>query len=123
MTTTTETRPDITISSRITDFNVQISAVNIHSHCTQMFGQNYKFMSLYYFSRLLFLKTTYGHSNVCVFVTKPMVELISFQFKFFSFEKHNGIIKQIMTGPSGNRLSICPLRFRIASPRDQSLFV
>ena len=22
-----------------------------------------------------------------------------------------------MTGPSGNRLSICPLRFRIASPR------
>ena len=38
-------------------------------------------------------------------------------FPFFSFEKHNGIIKQIMTGPSGNRLSICPLRFRIASPR------
>ena len=36
---------------------------------------------------------------------------------FFSFEKHNGIIKQIMTGPSGNRLFICPLRFRIASPR------
>ena len=35
---------------------------------------------------------------------------------FFSFEKHNGIIKQIMTGPSGNMLSICPLRFRIASP-------
>ena len=27
---------------------------------------------------------------------------------FFSFEKHNGIIKQIMTGPSGNRLSISP---------------
>ena len=23
-----------------------------------------------------------------------------------------------MTGPSGNRLSTCPLRFRIASPRD-----
>ena len=39
MTTATETRPDIAISSRITDFNVQISAVNIHSHCTQMFGQ------------------------------------------------------------------------------------
>ena len=53
------------------------------------------------------------------FVTKPMVELISFQFKkyFFPFEKHNCIIKQLMTGPSGNRLSICPLRFRIASPR------
>ena len=27
------------------------------------------------------------------------------------------VIKQIMTGPSGNRLSICPLGFRIASPR------
>ena len=26
-------------------------------------------------------------------------------------------IKQIMTGLEGNRLSICPLRFRIASPR------
>ena len=38
-------------------------------------------------------------------------------FPFFSFEKNNGIIKQIMTGPSGNRLSICPERFRIASPR------
>ena len=38
MMTATETRPDIAISSRITDFNVQISAVNIHSHCTQMFG-------------------------------------------------------------------------------------
>ena len=25
--------------------------------------------------------------------------------------------KQIMTGPSGNRLSICHLRFRIESPR------
>ena len=34
----------------------------------------------------------------------------------FSFEKHNGIIKQIMTGPSGNRLSVCPLRFIIAPP-------
>ena len=52
MTTATETRPDIAISSRITDFNVQISAVNIHSHCSQMFGQNYlKFnLSLCYFS-------------------------------------------------------------------------
>ena len=35
----------------------------------------------------------------------------------FFFEQHNGIIKQIMIGPSGNKLSICPLRFRIASPR------
>ena len=35
---------DIAISSRSTDFfNVQISAVNIHSHCSQMSGQNYKF--------------------------------------------------------------------------------
>ena len=74
---------DIAISSRITDFNVQISVVNIHSHCSQMFGQNYQFnLSLcYFFSRLLFLKTTYGHSKVCFFVTTPMVELISFQLK------------------------------------------
>ena len=51
ITTATETRPDIAISSIITDFNVQISAVNIHSHCSQMFGQNYKFnLSLCYFS-------------------------------------------------------------------------
>ena len=57
MTTATETRPlvhgqnDIAISSRITDFNVPISVVNIHSHCSQMFGQNYKFnSSLCYFS-------------------------------------------------------------------------
>ena len=51
MTTATETKPDIAISSGITDFNVQISAVNIHSHCTQMFGQNCKFnLSLCYFS-------------------------------------------------------------------------
>ena len=42
---------DIAISSRITDFNVQISAVNIYSHCSQMFRQNYKFnLSLCYFS-------------------------------------------------------------------------
>ena len=59
---------DITISSRNIDFNVQISAVNIHSHCSQMFGQNYNFnLSLCYFSLLLFLKTTYGHSNLKVF--------------------------------------------------------
>ena len=51
MTTATETRPDIAISSRITDFNEQISAVNIHSHCTQMFEQNCRFtLSLCYFS-------------------------------------------------------------------------
>ena len=51
MTTATETRPDIAISSRITDLNVQITAVNTHSHCSQMFGQNYKFnLSLCYFS-------------------------------------------------------------------------
>ena len=42
---------DIAISSRITDFKVQISAVNIHSHCSQMSGQNCKFnLSLCYFS-------------------------------------------------------------------------
>ena len=42
---------DIAISSRITDFNVQNSAVNIHSHCSQMFGQNSKFnLGLCYFS-------------------------------------------------------------------------
>ena len=45
---------------------------------------------------------------------KTMVDLISFQLKN---TKHNGIIKQIMTRPLGNRLSICPLRFRIASPK------
>ena len=36
-------KKDIAISSRSTDFNVQIRAVNIHSHCSQMFGQNYKY--------------------------------------------------------------------------------
>ena len=43
---------DLTISSRSTDFNVQISAFNMHSHCSQMFGQSYnKFkLSLCYFS-------------------------------------------------------------------------
>ena len=41
---------DIAISSRSIDFNVQISAVNIHSHCSLMFGQNYKYiLSLCYF--------------------------------------------------------------------------
>ena len=34
---------DLTKSSRTTDFNVQIIAVNIHSHCAKMVGQNYKF--------------------------------------------------------------------------------
>ena len=48
MMTASETRPLVhgqkqylAISSRSTDFNVQISAVNIHSHYSQMFGQNY----------------------------------------------------------------------------------
>ena len=59
---------DKTDIARSTDFNVQISAVNIHSHYSQMFGQNYKFnLILCYFSWLLFLKTTDGPSNVCVF--------------------------------------------------------
>ena len=31
---------DLAISPRSTDFSVQISAFNIHSHCSQMFGQN-----------------------------------------------------------------------------------
>ena len=35
-------KQDLLISSRITNFNVQISAVNIHS-CSKMFGQNYNF--------------------------------------------------------------------------------
>ena len=45
MTTESETRflvhgkNDLAISSRSTDFNVQISAFNIDSHCSQMFGQ------------------------------------------------------------------------------------
>ena len=74
---------DIARSSRSIDFNVQISAVNIHSHCSQMFGKNYNFnLSLCYFSGLLLLKTTYGNSNVSVFfVIKPTIELISFQLK------------------------------------------
>ena len=56
MTTATETRPNIAISSRLTDFNVQISAINIHSHCTQMFGQNCKFnLSLLFFMIIILL--------------------------------------------------------------------
>ena len=58
---------DLTISSRITDFNVQISAVNIHSHCSKMVGQNFKLnLSLSYFSHfmIIIIKTTYGHSNI-----------------------------------------------------------
>ena len=31
--------------------------------------------------------------------------------------KNNGIIKQIITGLEGNRLSIWPLRFKIISPK------
>ena len=71
---------DLAISSKSTDFNVQISASNIHSHCSRMFGQNYKFnLSLCNFSLLLFLKTTNGHLNICVFfVIKPTVGLIRF---------------------------------------------
>ena len=59
---------DIAISSRSTDFNVQISADNIHSHCSQMFGQNYKFNLSLLFYMIIILKTTYGHSNVCAFL-------------------------------------------------------
>ena len=41
---------DLAISSS-TGFNVQISAFNIHSLCSQMFGQTFKFnLSLCYFS-------------------------------------------------------------------------
>ena len=53
MTTASGTRPhvhkqnDLAISSRITDFNVQISAVNVHSQCSKMVGQNYKFILVY----------------------------------------------------------------------------
>ena len=46
---------DIAISSRSTDSNVQISAVNMHSHCSQMFGQNYKFNLSEFESMLLFM--------------------------------------------------------------------
>ena len=75
MTTASKTRllvngkNDIAISSRSTDFNVQISAVNIHSRCSQMFVQNYKFNLIFcYFSSLYFLKTTYGHSTIICFL-------------------------------------------------------
>ena len=54
---------------------------------------------------VFFCNQTHGRTNQL-----PIKIII---FSFF----HNGIIKQIMTGPSGNRLSICPLRFRIAFPR------
>ena len=47
-----------------------------------MFGQNFKHnLSLCNFSGLLFLKTTYGHSNVCVFLcrnNKLPIKLIIF---------------------------------------------
>ena len=39
----------IAISSRSIDFKVQISAVNIHSQCSQMFGQNHKFEFMLFF--------------------------------------------------------------------------
>ena len=61
---------------------------------------------------------------------KTMVDLISFQLKK-SFVSSSilltyGIIKQIMTGTSGNRLSICPLRspppkFLLTSPVPRSI--
>ena len=47
MTTANGTRPrvhkpnDLAISSEITDFNAQISAVNIHSHCSKTVGQEF----------------------------------------------------------------------------------
>ena len=61
----------------------------------------------------------HGHSNVCVFCdqTHARANKLPIQIIIFFFEWHNGIIKQIMTDPSGNRLSICPLRFRIAFPK------
>ena len=41
---------DLAISSRKTDFNVQISAAYVHHHCAKMFGPEYKFnLSLCYF--------------------------------------------------------------------------
>ena len=77
---------DIAISSRITDFNVQISAVSIHSHCSQMFGQNYKFnLSLCYFSWLIFLKTTYGDSDLCVFCDQTHGRTNHLQIKIIIF--------------------------------------
>ena len=62
--------------------------------------------NLWSFKCMCFCDQTHGRTNQ-----------LPLKITFFSFEKHNGIIKQIMTGPSGNNLSICPLRFRIASPR------
>ena len=48
---------DIAISSRSSDLNVQMSAFNIHSHYSQMFGQNYKFnLSLCYLFMIIILK-------------------------------------------------------------------
>ena len=72
---------DIAISSRITDFNVQISAVNIHSHCSQMFGQNYKFEFMLFFMIIILKNNLWLFKRKCVFVIKYMVELISFQLK------------------------------------------
>ena len=70
---------------------------------------------VYYFSWLLILKTTYGHLKVCIFCDQTHGRSNQLPIKIF-FPLSN-IMEQIMTGPSGNRLSICPLRFRIASPR------
>ena len=73
---------DIAISSRNTDFNVQITAVNIHFRCSQMFGQNYKFnLSLCFFHDYYSYKWLMVIQTYVFFVIKPMVELISFQLK------------------------------------------
>ena len=49
--------------------------------------------NLWSFKRICFCDQTHGRTNQL-----PIKIII------FSFEKHNGIINQIMTGPSGNRL-------------------
>ena len=72
---------DLAISSRITDFNVQISAVNIHSHCSQMFGQNCKFNlnlcyfmivilknNLWSFKQMRFCDQTHGRPNRPIYI-------------------------------------------------------
>ena len=56
---------------------------------------------------VFFCDQTHGRNN------KLPIKLIIFSLRNIII----GIIKQIMTGPSGNRLSICPLRFRIASQK------
>ena len=80
---------DIAISSRITDFNVQISAVNIHSHCSQMFGQNNKFnLSLLFFMIIILKNNLWSfklkprlHETVLLCATKSCMTR-SFRMKF-----------------------------------------